>query len=90
MLSTETATTVELRGLCKRFKKRDVLIDINLKVSSGETVCVLGTSGSGKSTLLRCINWLEVPEFGEVYLYNKRVDITHQLLIAQLPCQRGN
>ena len=45
MLSTETATTVELRGLCKRFKKRDVLIDINLKVSSGETVCVLGTGG---------------------------------------------
>ena len=46
---------------------------MSLKIYSGETISILGPSGSGKSTLLRCINWLEKPDRGDVYLAGKRV-----------------
>jgi len=42
-------------------------------VERGETVCIVGPSGSGKSTLLRCINWLEKPDSGAVFLSGSRV-----------------
>jgi len=67
------APTVEVRGLGKSFGDHRVLDDVNLTVDSGETVCILGPSGSGKSTLLRCINFLERPDEGEVYLKGVRI-----------------
>lgn len=47
--------------------------NVSLQIHSGETISILGPSGSGKSTLLRCINWLEKPDRGDVYLAGKRV-----------------
>ena len=45
-----------------------MLDGVDLDVERGEVVCVLGPSGSGKSTLLRCVNLLEPPEEGEIFL----------------------
>ena len=45
-----------------------MLNGVDLDVAKGEVVCVLGPSGSGKSTLLRCVNLLEPPEQGEIFL----------------------
>lgn len=59
---------IEIKNLNKFFKKNHVLKDINLLVSKGETVALIGPSGSGKSTLLRCINLLETPTDGEIYI----------------------
>ncbi len=59
---------LRIRGLGKEFGANTVLDGIDLDVARGETVCVLGPSGSGKSTLLRCINWLERPDRGQVFL----------------------
>jgi len=64
---------VELRGVTKRFGTQVVLSGIDLCVMPGETVCILGPSGSGKSTLLRCINFLERPDEGLVFLHGERV-----------------
>ena len=64
---------LELRSISKSFGALEVLSDISLKVARGETVCVVGPSGSGKSTLLRCINWLEKPDGGAVFLSGRRV-----------------
>jgi polar amino acid transport system ATP-binding protein len=64
---------LELRAVSKSFGTLQVLTDISLKVARGETVCIVGPSGSGKSTLLRCINWLEKPDEGAVFLSGKRV-----------------
>lgn len=64
---------LEVRNLCKHFGDVEILHKVNLEVDSGRTVCVLGPSGSGKSTLLRCLNWLEPPESGEIYLRGVRV-----------------
>jgi polar amino acid transport system ATP-binding protein len=66
---------LQITGLCKSFKEHRALEAIDLSVSEGETVCILGPSGAGKSTLLRCINWLEVPDSGAVFLSGERVGI---------------
>lgn len=57
---------VKIEGLYKSFKDNHVLRGINLDVSEGEVVCVIGPSGSGKSTMLRCINLLETPTKGTI------------------------
>jgi len=57
---------VEIKDLNKWFGENQVLKNINLKVSKGEVVVILGPSGSGKSTLLRCINCLETVNSGEI------------------------
>ncbi len=59
---------VRLTGIHKRFGELEVLRGVDLDVAKGEVVCILGPSGSGKSTLLRCVNLLEPPEEGEIFL----------------------
>jgi ABC-type polar amino acid transport system ATPase subunit len=59
---------VKLEGIHKRFGSLEVLKGVDLDVAKGEVVCILGPSGSGKSTLLRCVNLLEPPEQGEIFL----------------------
>jgi polar amino acid transport system ATP-binding protein len=65
---TEAAPTpaLRVRGLTKAFGPKTVLRDVDLDVSQGETVVVIGASGSGKTTLLRCVNHLELPSAGTV------------------------
>ncbi len=57
---------IELINLKKSFGDHEVLRDINLCVTKGEVVSVIGSSGSGKSTMLRCINLLEEPTAGTI------------------------
>jgi ABC-type polar amino acid transport system ATPase subunit len=64
---------LQLKGIHKRFGELEVLKGIDLAVDKGEVVCVLGPSGSGKSTLLRCLNLLEPPERGEIYLEDRDI-----------------
>jgi polar amino acid transport system ATP-binding protein len=69
-----TPPVVEITGLHKSFGPREVLRGIDLTVSQGEVVCIIGASGSGKSTLLRCTNLLEQPTAGVVKVLG--VDVT--------------
>ena len=64
---------LRLEGIHKRFGELEVLRGIDLEIARGEVVCVLGPSGSGKSTLLRCINVLEPPEEGEIFLEGRDI-----------------
>jgi polar amino acid transport system ATP-binding protein len=57
---------VHAKGVCKSYGGLDVLKGIDLDVSSGQVVCILGPSGSGKSTFLRCINHLERIDRGDI------------------------
>lgn len=59
---------IELTGLTKSFNNHVVLHDIDLFVQEGEIFGIIGKSGAGKSTLLRCINLLERPDSGEVFV----------------------
>ena len=64
---------VKLQGICKRFGGLEVLKGVDIDVGKGEVVCILGPSGSGKSTLLRCVNLLESPEEGEIFVEGKDI-----------------
>ncbi len=59
---------IEIKGLCKSFGDHEVLKGIDQNVEEGEVLCIVGPSGSGKSTMLRCINRLEEPTGGEIYI----------------------
>ena len=59
---------ISIKDLKKRFGDNEVLKDIDIEIQDGEVVSLIGSSGSGKSTLLRCINLLETPTSGEIYI----------------------
>ncbi len=65
---------ISLRGVEKGFGDKRVLRGVDLEVTEGETVVVLGGSGEGKSVLLRHINGLERPDAGEVWVDGKRLN----------------
>jgi ABC-type polar amino acid transport system ATPase subunit len=62
--------------LCKSFGDIKAVDDVNLHITKGEVVCIIGPSGSGKSTLIRCLHGLEVPDSGELYVNGKQIDFT--------------
>ncbi len=62
------APAIEARDLHKSFGDHEVLKGIDFRVDNGQVVCVIGPSGSGKSTLLRCVNLLEQPTSGDVFV----------------------
>ena len=63
-----TKPIIEVKDLKKSFGKLEVLKGINTEVQKGEVVVVIGPSGSGKSTFLRCLNLLETPTAGSIYV----------------------
>ncbi|HHV61208.1 MAG TPA: amino acid ABC transporter ATP-binding protein [Firmicutes bacterium] len=64
---------IRLENIHKRFGHLHVLRGISAMVSQGEVVCVIGPSGSGKSTLLRCINLLERPSAGRIFIGEREI-----------------
>ena len=64
---------IEIKGLKKSFDDLHVLKGIDQNVEEGEVLCIVGPSGSGKSTMLRCINRLEEPTDGEIYIDGEQV-----------------
>jgi len=80
--------------LSKSFGTHQVLKSISMAVASGDVTCIVGPSGSGKSTLLRCLNRLEVPTEGVVYLEGQPVGLSwrngklYEMRPAELAFQR--
>ncbi len=59
---------IKVINLIKNFGDHEVLKGLSIEIAQGEVLTVIGPSGSGKSTFLRCINYLEVPTSGEVWV----------------------
>ncbi|MBZ2174011.1 amino acid ABC transporter ATP-binding protein [Schnuerera sp. xch1] len=64
---------IKIENLNKYFGDKHVLKDINLEIEDGEVVSLIGPSGSGKSTLIRCIDYLEEPTSGDIYINGKNI-----------------
>jgi polar amino acid transport system ATP-binding protein len=66
--AARTQPLLHIEDLHKRFGDLEVLSGVGLEVKRGEKVSIIGPSGSGKTTLLRCINYLEKPTAGHIYI----------------------
>ena len=66
---------VSIDGLSHSFGAHQILRDVSLTVNCGEVVALIGASGSGKTTLLRCINSLEVPQRGKIFVNGEAMGI---------------
>ena len=69
----ESTPLVRIEGLHKSFGSLDVLKGIDLNVQQGQKISLIGPSGSGKTTLLRCVNYLEEPTNGDIYIDNELI-----------------
>lgn len=76
---------LQCKHLEKRFGTQEVLRDINLTVSGGKIIGLLGKNGTGKSTLLKLINDLLTPTAGEILVQGKPVGIQSKQVISYLP-----
>jgi len=65
---------ITVKNLVKSFGDHVVLKGINEEIKEGEVVVVIGPSGSGKSTFLRCLNLLEIPNEGEIYIDGEQIN----------------
>lgn len=76
---------IKIEKLCKNYDKLEVLKGIDAQVNKGDIIAIIGPSGSGKSTFLRCINKLEEPTSGHIYIKNQDImsDNTDINLIRQ-------
>jgi glutamine transport system ATP-binding protein len=86
---------IKIKNLHKNFGNLQVIKGIDLHVKSGEVVCIIGPSGSGKSTVLRCINKLEVPSSGTIFvdgydIMDKQTDINKVRTEAGMVFQQFN
>jgi len=78
MTTTHTDTdrgdaAIDVQQLHKYFGDNEVLQGIDFHVGNGQVVCVIGPSGSGKSTLLRCVNMLEIPTSGKIFIEGEEI-----------------
>lgn len=65
--------SIVVRKLEKSFENQKVLRGIDLEIQDGETVVLIGSSGSGKSTFLRCLNLLNVPDKGQIFIDGQEI-----------------
>ena len=71
---------LEFRNVYKSFKKKEVLCDVNYKLSAGEKVGLIGSNGSGKSTLMKLIAKTQLPSKGNVYFNNIDIHKSHNMI----------
>ncbi|QED48551.1 amino acid ABC transporter ATP-binding protein [Cytobacillus dafuensis] len=64
---------IKIENLFKQFGKLEVLKGISTTIKDGEVVAIIGPSGSGKSTFLRCINFLEKPTNGRIWISDQEI-----------------
>ena len=76
---------LEIKNLNKSFDKKNILKDVNLNISGGKIVGLLGKNGAGKTTLIKLINDLLTPTSGEILVNGKKVGIESKKVISYLP-----
>ena len=64
---------LEVKNLKKKFGSNLVLKDVSFSLEEGQVLAIIGSSGSGKTTLLRCLNFLETPDSGEIFVNDKQL-----------------
>ena len=81
----ESTEALAVEDLHKSFGSVEVLKGISLCANDHDVVSIPGSSGSGKSTLLRCINLLETPDAGKVYVHGELIKMVQRLGVGPVP-----
>ena len=76
---------LEIKKLNKSFDNKKILTDINLSISRGKIIGLLGKNGAGKSTLIKIINDLLTPSSGEILVKEKEIGVESKKVISYLP-----
>ena len=74
---------ISLVDLWKTYKGQEVLRGVSLVAEDHDVVTIVGSSGSGKTTLLRCINLLEIPDAGEIWIKDELVEINRSRALSR-------
>ncbi|KII79582.1 ABC transporter ATP-binding protein [Vibrio renipiscarius] len=78
-------SALNIKNLHKTFGKNQVLKGISLEAHKGDVISIIGSSGSGKSTFLRCINLLETPTAGEIWVNGELIEMKNGRLGEAVP-----
>ena len=76
---------LEIKNLSKIFDKKEVLKDVNITITNGKIIGLLGKNGAGKTTLIKIINDLLTPSSGEVLVNGKKIGVESKKIISYLP-----
>lgn len=91
--TTTARCALRVAGLKKRFGPLEVIKGVSFAAQRGDVISILGSSGSGKSTLLRCLNFLEEPSEGEIWVGDQKVKMRSGLAgqreVNALRCKLG-
>ncbi|GAD79303.1 ABC transporter ATP-binding protein [Vibrio ezurae] len=79
-------SALTINNLHKTFGQNEVLKGISLEAYKGDVISIIGSSGSGKSTFLRCINLLETPTKGEIWVNGELIEMKNNRLGDAIPC----
>ena len=71
---TDNKTIIDVKNLYKTFDGQKMILQgINYEIKKGEKLVIIGPSGGGKSTFLRCLNLLEKPTYGEIWVNDRLI-----------------
>ncbi len=76
---------LEIKNLNKKYDKKYVLKDVDLKITSGKIIGLLGKNGAGKTTLIKLINDLLTPTSGEIFVKGNNIGVESKKVISYLP-----
>ena len=76
---------LEIKNLTKTYDKKTALKDVNLTITNGKIIGLLGKNGAGKTTLIKLINDLLTPTEGEIFVNGDKVGIESKKVISYLP-----
>lgn len=85
---SESAEALVVEDLHKNFGSLEVLKGISLVAREHDVVSILGSSGAGKSTFLRCINLLEIPDAGKVFVHGELIKMTAKSGAVRVPADK--
>ncbi len=76
---------LEVKNLNKSFDNKEILKDINLSITGGKIIGLLGRNGAGKTTIIKLINDLLTPDSGEILVNGKKIGVESKKVISYLP-----
>ena len=85
----EEQSVIYAKNIKKVFNEVEVLKGVSLKAYKGDVLSIIGASGSGKSTFLRCLNFLETPTSGEIYIDNIKIEPSNEKQVRNLRSNLG-